>query len=44
MLEPWFGFNDVHTVNLLTQPLLGLRIKGGVDKAFPVLIINGREI
>ena len=44
MLDPRVSFNDVYTVNLLTLPLLSLRIKGGVDKAFPVLIITGREV
>ena len=43
-LQPRICFDDIHTVNLLALPLLGLRIKGGVDEDLPVLIITGRIV
>ncbi len=43
-LDPGFGLNDVDTGNLLTFPLFCLGIKGRVNKALPVLVINSGEV
>jgi hypothetical protein len=43
-LDPRLGLDEVDTLNLLTLPLLGLGIKGGVNETLPVLIIYSREV
>jgi len=44
LLDPGIGLNYIDAVNFFTLPLLSLRIKGGVNKGLPVLIITGRII